>query len=361
MGKIFRSHKRRYRISAKYRHKYDVLERVLRKRWRKQIVSEYLNFDDFKDCVKIAFEDAFPNTIVHVGDVYKNNAKLTGLSVMEEGEFIAPTIYIDDTYEYMKENGLSLSDTIAHMVENYRGILEKNDIPVKITMDNILNYDYVRDKILPRLVNIESNKEFLKDKPYIQKADLAEVFVVQHGCTNNMFATSYINNFQAEKLGLSASVLHNLAVRNMDALEPVNIESLYSKLMNMMMPEGMSMESDDVSNDIVIMSNKSNMYGAAAVLNDSYMDKLKEYMNTTDLYVIPSSVHEVLVFKADGLNVDDLEAMVREVNDKEVSDQDKLSDNVYKYDFDKHELFIAKDELNRKEDNVVTYNTHRIR
>ena len=54
-----------------------------------------------------------------------------------------------------------------------------------------------------------------------------------------------------------------------------------------------------------------------------------------NFYIIPSSIHEVILIP-DTLDMDIryMKAMVKEVNGTEVSPDEVLSDNVYRYDID---------------------------
>ena len=51
----------------------------------------------------------------------------------------------------------------------------------------------------------------------------------------------------------------------------------------------------------------------------------------TDLYILPSSVHELIITPGDGENETFLKQLVREVNELEVSREEVLSDSVYRY------------------------------
>ena len=51
----------------------------------------------------------------------------------------------------------------------------------------------------------------------------------------------------------------------------------------------------------------------------------------TEFYILPSSVHEVLIVKGKNYNKDELKSMVMAVNQQEVSVDEQLSDNVYRY------------------------------
>ena len=63
----------------------------------------------------------------------------------------------------------------------------------------------------------------------------------------------------------------------------------------------------------------------------------------TDFFVLPSSVHEVLILPDDGSqDLDSLQFMVREINRTEVAPEDRLSDFVYHYDAQDHVLERAE-------------------
>ncbi len=81
---------------------------------------------------------------------------------------------------------------------------------------------------------------------------------------------------------------------------------------------------------ILVLTNQDSMYGAAEVLNQNATREAAEIIGG-DFYILPSSKHEVLLVPESFAGVDELSAMVREVNRQVVSDKDWLSDHVYHY------------------------------
>ena len=76
-----------------------------------------------------------------------------------------------------------------------------------------------------------------------------------------------------------------------------------------------------------------------------YRNVLKEFANNIkkDLYILHSSVHEVIVIpKEEDMDSETLTKMVREVNQEEVSKTEVLSDSVYIYDKENDEIIIAE-------------------
>jgi Asp-tRNA(Asn)/Glu-tRNA(Gln) amidotransferase C subunit len=95
---------------------------------------------------------------------------------------------------------------------------------------------------------------------------------------------------------------------------------------------------DDI---MYVISNETRINGASALLDNKIMDTVREKIGD-DFFILPSSVHECLVVQAqDGMELRDLENMVKQVNETQVEPQDRLSDHVYQYDSRSHELFRA--------------------
>ena len=89
---------------------------------------------------------------------------------------------------------------------------------------------------------------------------------------------------------------------------------------------------DEICCPICGCSVARNVNGASALL---YGDVLKDFANKkgTDMYILPSSIHEVILLPSDRINdPTKLLSMVHDVNTTVVSIGDVLSDSVYYYD-----------------------------
>ena len=80
-----------------------------------------------------------------------------------------------------------------------------------------------------------------------------------------------------------------------------------------------------------ILTNKQRHYGATVMLYDGILKKVSEKIGS-GYYVIPSSIHEVIVVP-DGpeTSVGFLKYLVKEVNRTELARTEVLSDSVYYY------------------------------
>lgn len=334
MGKsIYRSHRRYWNI-----HRFNVLRWLILRRGLKQMDKNKIKFDEFKAYVVEHFQNEYSNHQIIMRVVDKNNEKLTGIFV-KSNQAIVPIIYIDDYYNKYN-NGKSLEDIIGKMVSDYD---EKMNAAQDVSFDvsKVSDYVYVCDKIYCKLVSL-SNTDYLKDKEYIIHEDLAEVFYIQieiSGCSGDIQITKDL----ARKWGTSAEVLHNIAMNNMKLfLFDDLIECIKSKL------TGTDSAGISDNSSVFILSNDKQAYGASVVLNNDIMDKVHDAVGVDKIYVLPSSVHEMILCKDTNLSLNDLMDMVRTVNDTELTPRDKLSDNVYKYDFNSHKLYIASNEQQRQ-------------
>ena len=80
-----------------------------------------------------------------------------------------------------------------------------------------------------------------------------------------------------------------------------------------------------------ILTTRDQINGAGVLFCDSVLQKIWDKVG--DFYVLPSSIHEVLIVPvSDGIDRDYLEEMVRTINATEVAAEDQLADKVFLFD-----------------------------
>ena len=82
--------------------------------------------------------------------------------------------------------------------------------------------------------------------------------------------------------------------------------------------------------DMWVFTSISKAYGAPILLYQKYFEDVAVGLND-DLYIMPSSIHELICIPAAGVNPGDLRTIVREINSTQVAVEDVLSNNVYLY------------------------------
>lgn len=84
------------------------------------------------------------------------------------------------------------------------------------------------------------------------------------------------------------------------------------------------------------------------IMHQDVLDKIGELLGQ-DYYVLPSSLHEVLITIAEEKDVRTLQEMVHEINETQVDAEDLLSDKVQFYDTTTHVLENAIERMERLE------------
>ena len=309
-----------------------------------------MNYEEFKqevvDNIKDYLNESFENASVEIKQVVKNNGmELDGLVIRKEGENITPNIYLNGLFEeYSDGKGM---DEILQNIADLREQADMASIPFSI--EDVRNIDKIKEKIECRLVNCENNAEFLEGKPYTQVEDLAVIYSVNLGKQDpdNIMSTTVTDMLMAD-WGISTEELHSIALENLEN-SGIQLRSLREQMIELMFPDGapddhsmdFMLPPEDAGPQMYVLSNSDKHYGAKAVLDTQKMDEIAEKLGG-DFVVLPSSIHEVLILpNAPEMDRSALEEMVRTVNATEVRPNEVLSDNVYCYDAQNHELMRA--------------------
>ena len=191
--------------------------------------------------------------------------------------------------------------------------------------------DKVKDKIIFELVNYEKNEKRLLDRPYIKIMDLAVIFAFVATDLGRDFGVVHITNEIAKQFGLTRDEIWEFAKVNTPKLLKADI-----------MPMSSFVYDEKADNEeMYIICNRKKTSGAGVILYDRILEELSSELES-DLYILPSSVHETIVIRADkNKDVYALQEMVKNINNTVVSAEDILSDKVYCYYRNSKKLEIA--------------------
>jgi hypothetical protein len=89
-----------------------------------------------------------------------------------------------------------------------------------------------------------------------------------------------------------------------------------------------------------VLSNPVRSFGAACIVYPEVLDMAGQVLGE-DYYVLPSSVHEVvLVPVSKSMEPGEMDAMVMEINQTQVAEEEILSDHAYLYQRDAKSLVM---------------------
>ena len=265
-------------------------------------------------------------TINHV--IKNNGCEMDGLVIMEKGKDIAPTIYLDSFYE-LYTNG----ENIKNIIRQIEVIYEQNKNNVTFDVNILKHFDTIKDKIVYKVVNYRSNEKLLEQVPHKRILELAVVFYCLLDNEYGRSATALIYNNNLKNWNVTIDDVYKAALKN----TPDLLHSKISSMAALFEKCGVNVDGEEVDlkdyvpSDMYVLTNESKLNGAACILYENVLYDFAQKLGA-DLYILPSSVHEVILLpKLSMFEKDELVNMVKEVNTEGVAADEVLSDHVYEY------------------------------
>ena len=312
-----------------------------------------LSFEEFQsfvaDSIKSYLPPEYVNADVRLTTVKKDNdIELSAICILKKDADLAPNIYLNGYYDDYAAGNITMNDVLNNVTAQRM----KAELMMPKMNFNMNSLEASKERIVPKIINAHINKELLEDRPHKIMGDLAVTYRIIAGRDNGGVMSAVIDNKVMEKFGLNLDELHELAITNMRKETPSKVcsmaELLCGDLISQMVSDGMSEEMaiemvNDMTKDapMYVITNIDGVNGAAAVLDTVAMETLREKIGS-DILLMPSSIHEIISIPySEDMDLDYIKDMVAGINCNIVSENDFLSNSVYKYDFDKKELVFA--------------------
>lgn len=313
-----------------------------------------ISMDEFEKYVTERFEKRFkelsPDLEVRCVPVEKlGRGTLRGITAHKvSGEFqMMPILYLEDYLEmanqglemllddvgdnsilraYVDKEGLEIvmDSVIEEMLDNFCRAYE-NAMEHLTPIEGVLNKEGVLENVVPCLVNYERNKEALSHMPFQRIFDLAICYRVN---VEGADASIPVNNAMIDQYGISGEELFSQAEKNLN-ISNVRIDSISDIVAEITGNNELAQEM--MTEKMLVITNQEMMNGAIYMLNREVLDKVSEIIGGP-VYILPSSIHEVIVISQKSMEQEFLVDMVRTINQKEVEPAEMLSDNIYAYD-----------------------------
>lgn len=299
-----------------------------------------MNYQEFQSNIKHALMLKLGDAVtISLQEITKNNdTHLSGITITEQGFNISPTIYLNSYYkQYLA--GKSLEDIYSDILSVY----QENKPTKNIDVSFFTNYEEVKEKIIFKLINYQKNRELLEAIPHYRYLDLAIVFCCLVEATEQGTATILIHNHHLNYWSITKDELYALAQENTPRLLPSDVRSMTSVIKELFcqidapFPDELSFSAQY---PMYVLSNSHKLHGATCIL---YENLLSEFANKlqVDFYILPSSIHEVLIVPDDGqTSIAELSDMVKDVNSTQLSADEILSDHVYYFSRKESKLIL---------------------
>ena len=286
-----------------------------------------MEFEIFAERLLDDLGERFGRDNVRAGRVEKLQGKsYSAITVNIEGEPVGVNLNADAMFRQMEE-GMDYNDILGNAVESLKTAFEH--VP-QIDIDTLHDYESIRGKLTVQVVSAERNREMLEKIPHGRMEDLAVVYRIEAERNAGGTASILITNEQLKAYGITAEQLHKDAVENAAVIRPAKISSLGDILGGMM---GMEPPEPEAGEPVLYMAAADGgTLGAGVIAYPEFMDMAAAQLGGS-FYLLPSSVHEVLLVRDDGSpRAQELDEMVRSVNEMTVAPEEQLSDNAYHYD-----------------------------
>ncbi len=214
-----------------------------------------------------------------------------------------------------------------------------------ISVDMSMEYESVKDRVVYQVLNKEANRNSLRGRIYSDIGQgLVKVYAIHQkfdGYENegNIPITHDIMKYY----GYDMKEILEVAEENTPRIYP----AVFAPLEQMLSETGM----DGFANKkpdrkgLSVLSNSAGYRGAGALFYPGMQKKIAEHVGK-NYYVLPSSLHEVLILPENpGISAEELEQKVRVINGETVSKAEFLSNKVMLYDREKEQLRIALPEI----------------
>ena len=317
-----------------------------------------MNYEIFKEVVAEKFMEYMPEQYqgmrLRVEPVNKVNKVLDGITLVGSGagRSVSPTLYINHMYEhYLETENLQevLQSAARRMDMAFKEMPEVGDV----------NLESAKDNIVFQVINTLQNEDMLRDMPHREFQDLSIIYRWVVKVDDNGIQSSAIRNNLAEQLGMNEEQLFKCAVENTRRIFPPTVKSMNDVIREMFISNGMPAEVADMmigempeDKMMWVISNDRGINGAGSMLYEDNLHKLAMKLET-DLYILPSSVHECIAVSTNVGDPYELAEMVSEINMGQVALEDRLSNQVYHYDKDARRLTLATDTPNKRLDGMV--------
>lgn len=277
-----------------------------------------MNFELFKERTCETLKKRFPDAKVEISQVgAKSLHPYTGLSFLRAGKTSCFVINLDWFYKRYCNNE-DYDKLVSEMIE------QSDDERIGTSLDKYMYYEEAKSVLFAQLRYIDAVPE---DAVYYEIDDFAMMFFLLVGKFPGGNWCLRISKELLEIFNVSEEQLMKDALKNSEVLMPPCVTPL-AELLQGDMGCGKACPMTTL-----VVTNIENCRGAVVLFYEGMLDRLASYLQD-DLLIVPSSIHEMLVFPASEHvgEEEKMEELIHEMNMTSlVGRGEKLSDHLFCY------------------------------
>ena len=310
-----------------------------------------MDYETFKmklsqDIYQTLCDSGMENVTMRFQNIEKLNQNYESLTVIPENGVFGATLNLETAFAEYSRNG------------DYKNVLDKSvdvvlagiDRMPTVDLENLLNYEAMKKTLAIDIISAERNETLLQKVPHELMEDMAAVYRFVLNNSEAGRETVLVTKDMLNNMGITEEQLMSDAKEIAPKIRPVVIQG-----MNEVMKEKMGeeeFEKIDLPNEgneiLFLASVPDGICGAGVLAYPNFMNQAADIIGG-DFFILPSSIHEVLLVPDDGSwSARALKALVENVNETEVRPEEKLTDSVYHYDSKAHIFELAEKFEDRK-------------
>lgn len=199
---------------------------------------------------------------------------------------------------------------------------------------DLFDYDHIRPRIFYRVESTKGKEEMMEQCPHVLFDNMMIVFRWLYSQDEERIASARIEWNHLENWGVTEEELVDTAIRNTPRLFPHKISRLID-----MIRQHVELGGPDLP--VYVLTNRVNINGACTMFYSNILKEIGDDLEQ-DFYILPSSIHEVLLIgEKESCPVKELYEMVWDANHSVVSEKEFLSNHVYYYCRENDEITLV--------------------
>lgn len=281
-----------------------------------------MNYQQFLFTITSSIQAEYPSDRMLTVQTIENKhtGKIKTVSLYHSGKRETPLIYMAPFYRMYRSgySAESICRELKNVLEMFSGCADPDE-------EVFLDFRKGGSFLTARLISYEKNRAFLELVPHRRILDLALMYQLNFQCSEHAMGAAVVYRDHCTLWGVTEEILFQTAISNMIRNYPASLDCLES-----LIPLPPRKEESRFPK-LYVLTNSRGFFGASVLLYPGVLRSVCEKVGEA-YYVLPSSVHEVLLLPGqEGIDVRQLKEIVEQVNQTEVASGEVLSDHVYHY------------------------------
>ncbi len=267
---------------------------------------------------------------VRICEVPKNNgSNRIGLVFDNSMTSVQPCVYIDDLINDIDEGRTCyIDEVVAKVNDRYERAINDKIVNKEFSTSALswLTTESVYDRVFFNVVGKDANSPQTDAYPHFDFLDMRVLYRIKISDDGNTLITDNLFNH----LKLESDKLKQHAFENTEKMMKYKVSTM-GCVLAALSGNNEFKEGEFSDNPMLVVLSDKNVFGATAILYNNCIDNAARLIGS-DLYILPSSIHELILVPVGIGSPDELKMMVTEINNTQVSPEDRLTNSVYRYD-----------------------------